>query len=376
MSRVSESLPLSYLARGSMVVRGSPMLPQRKLVLVAAVMCAVGCGVDAGGTAAQAAEASCLGNPDALGVSRVITVSPADYSRLGRMQYRQSLPLADHEVVLTFDDGPLPPYTGRILAALAHECVKATFFMVGRMAAAYPRMAQLVAELGHTIGNHSQNHPIHFDVIGEDRAEREVETGMRSIKAALGGDGTLAPFFRIPGLGRTHAVEHFLQAHSMIVWSADTVADDWTPITSDQVLHRALRRLEEKGRGILLLHDIQPRTALMLPTLLRELKKRGFRIVHVVPGKAAPQPTPPAQPGEVMMASAAAKLPWPRLLPNDADSVEAITALAREASLGTHRAPRDSSRDGAKHIKSRKPERPVQSAALDMSRYRPDPMAY
>jgi peptidoglycan/xylan/chitin deacetylase (PgdA/CDA1 family) len=349
------------------------MLPQRKLLLVAFVALAFGCGVDAGGTAAEAAEPSCPGNPDALGVSRVITVSPADYSRLGHMQYRQSLPLADHEVVLTFDDGPLPPYTGRILAALAHECVKATFFMVGRMAAAYPRMAQLVAELGHTIGNHSQNHPIHFDVIGEDRAEREVETGMRSIKAALGSDGTLAPFFRIPGLGRTRAVEHFLQAHSMIVWSADTVADDWTPITSDQVLHRALRRLEEKGRGILLLHDIQPRTALMLPTLLRELKKRGFRIVHVVPGKAAPQPQPNEGP-KVMVASASPeKLPWPRLLPNDADSVEAIEALAREASLGARRAARESGAEAAKRIRPHKPE---QSVALDMSRYRPDPTAY
>src|SRR5690349_14467966 len=185
------------------------MSSQRKLCLVAFAGWVLGWGMGP----AQAANMACPGNPDALGVSRVLTVNPEDYSRLGSMQYRQTLPLADHEVVLTFDDGPLPPYTSRILTALAHECVKATFFMVGRMAAAYPEMERLVAELGHTIGNHSQNHPIHFDAISETRAESEVENGMRSIKAALAGRGTLAPFFRVPGLGRTAAVEHFLQSH-------------------------------------------------------------------------------------------------------------------------------------------------------------------
>jgi peptidoglycan/xylan/chitin deacetylase (PgdA/CDA1 family) len=337
------------------------MVSQRKLYFGAILACSLTFGAGA----AQAAETACPGNPNALGVSRVITVTPEDYSRLGSMQYRQTLPLADHEVVLTFDDGPLPPYTSRILTALAHECVKATFFMVGRMAAAYPQMVRLVAELGHTIGNHSQNHPIHFDVLGEARAESEVENGMRSIKAALGKEGALAPFFRVPGLGRTHAVEKFLQSHDTIVWSSDTVADDWTPISSDQVLHRALRRLEAKGRGILLLHDIQPRTALALPALLRELKARGFHIVHVVPGKVAPQPQPDDSPNVMMASASPEKLPWPRLLSNDADSVAAITEKARQiASLGVvHSRPR-AKVEPMRHIRPRKPERPIQNAVL------------
>src|SRR3979490_3307806 len=74
----------------------------------------------------------------ALGVSRTIVVDPMDHARVGSMQYGESLPLNDHEVVLTFDDGPLPPYTTRILDTLASECVKATFFMVGRMVRGYP----------------------------------------------------------------------------------------------------------------------------------------------------------------------------------------------------------------------------------------------
>jgi peptidoglycan/xylan/chitin deacetylase (PgdA/CDA1 family) len=331
------------------------MYPQRRLCLIAFIASVLS-------AATAAAEPACPGNPDALGVSRVITVSPEDYSRLGRMQYHQSLPLADHEVVLTFDDGPLPPYTARVLTALAHECVKATFFMVGQMAAAYPQMAQLVAELGHTIGNHSQSHPIHFDVIGEDRAEREVETGMRSIKTALAGEGTLAPFFRIPGLGRTKAVEKFLAARDMIVWSSDTVADDWTPISSDQVRQRALRRLEARGRGILLLHDIHARTAAMLPKLLRDLKARGFHIVHVVPGRA----TPPVETAKIMMASASpSAVPLPQTLSNDAAGVPAIEEKVRRiASLRPqHRAKSEPTAD---HPRRPKPQKPVQTATLDL----------
>ena len=77
---------------------------------------------------------SCPGNPDAIGTSRTITVDPAALPRIGRMQYRASLPLNDHEVVITFDDGPLPPYTERILDILKANCVKATYFLVGQMA--------------------------------------------------------------------------------------------------------------------------------------------------------------------------------------------------------------------------------------------------
>ena len=81
---------------------------------------------------------------DALGVSRTLVIDPNEHLRVGSFQYSESLPLMDHEVVLTFDDGPLPPYTNRILDTLASECVKATFFMVGRMVQGYPAVARRV----------------------------------------------------------------------------------------------------------------------------------------------------------------------------------------------------------------------------------------
>ena len=61
------------------------------------------------GVSVQASAETCSANPDALGTSRVLTINPGEFIRLGTLQYKQTLPLKDHEVVLTFDDGPLPP---------------------------------------------------------------------------------------------------------------------------------------------------------------------------------------------------------------------------------------------------------------------------
>ena len=229
------------------------------------------------------AKADCRGNPGALGTERVITVDANEHPRVGSMQYPETLPLKDKEVVLTFDDGPLPLYTNRILEALAAECVKATFFMVGRQARAYPAEVRKVYNEGHTIATHSQSHPLIFTRLSVGAAEQEIDQGIASVSAALGDPRALAPFFRFPGLGRSHAIESYLGSHGIMTWSADFPADDWTHISGQEVMRRALERLERHGKGILLLHDIQPATALMLPQLLRELKARGYHIVQVVP---------------------------------------------------------------------------------------------
>jgi peptidoglycan/xylan/chitin deacetylase (PgdA/CDA1 family) len=224
-------------------------------------------------------------------------VDPAAHPKIGTMQYRESLPLQDHEVVLTFDDGPLPPYSTRVLEILASQCVKATYFMIGRMASAYPDTVKKIYEAGHTIGTHSQNHPLRFEHMSLPQVQKEVDDGIASVSAALGDPNKLAPFFRIPGLLRADTVEKFLAERNIMVWSADFPADDWTHISSSEVLRRALMRLEQHHKGVLLLHDIQPRTVLMLPQLLRELKRRGYRIVQVVPASAT-QPATPTTPDQ------------------------------------------------------------------------------
>lgn len=249
---------------------------------IAAIACAfVFC---ASGTAAAAQCA----NPNALGTSRTLVIDNASHMKLGAQQYNETLPLADHEVVLTFDDGPLGPYTSRILDLLAADCVKATYFLVGTMAQANPGLVQRIQKEGHTIGTHSRSHPLNLDRVPLPTMEREIDGGISLVQAALGDTGKLAPFFRIPGLMRSNLMESALASRSLITWSVDLVADDWhRGITADEIAKRALRRLDERGRGILLLHDIHPATALAMPTILKGLKARGFRVVHVVPATAS-----------------------------------------------------------------------------------------
>jgi peptidoglycan/xylan/chitin deacetylase (PgdA/CDA1 family) len=233
--------------------------------------------------------APCPGNRQALGTSRVLVVNPQEYGRVGRMQYAQypQLPLNDHEVVLTFDDGPRPPYTDSVLKTLAAECVKATFFSVGRQARQFPQTLRQVLKEGHTIGTHSQNHPLTFDQMPFESAQREIDDGIASVTWALGSPHAVAPFFRIPGLLRLTDVEDYLASKGIAVWSIDADADDWYQnATPESVVQKAMTRLNQRGKGILLLHDVQPATALALPALLQQLKANGYRVVHVV----APHP--------------------------------------------------------------------------------------
>jgi peptidoglycan/xylan/chitin deacetylase (PgdA/CDA1 family) len=221
--------------------------------------------------------------PDAIGTSRTLVIDPTEHPKLGAMQYHESLPLEDHEIVLTFDDGPLPPRSTQVLDTLDRECVKATFFLIGKMAHSFPETVRRIRDAGHTIGTHSYSHPLTFHRMSLEKAQFEINQGIAQVTAALG-DGTgPAPFFRIPGLLRAEGVEHYAASQNIQIWSADFLADDWTRIGPGQVYSRALQRIEAAHKGILLLHDIQPRTVEALPYLLRELKRRGYKIVHVVP---------------------------------------------------------------------------------------------
>ena len=246
-------------------------------------------------TAQAASAVDCPGHPDALGTSRTLVVDPREHPRIGTMQYAETLPLADHEVVLTFDDGPLPRNSNQVLDILASQCVKATFFTIGRMAQAYPEGVRKLRDAGHSIGTHTQDHPLGMKRMPVERARQEIDEGIASVKAALGDDAALAPFFRIPGLSRADGVEDYLASQGIQIWSADFLADDWRHISSSRVYDFAMKRLEDKGRGILLLHDIQARTVAALPRILHELKARGYRIVHVVPATSE-RPATPTEP--------------------------------------------------------------------------------
>src|SRR4051794_37920444 len=276
---------------------------------------ALGLGVLACVTAQGATAADCPGHPDAIGTSRTLVVDPHEHPIIGTMQYAKTLPLADHEVVLTFDDGPLPKYSNQILAILAAHCAKATFFLVGRQANANPEGVRKVRDAGHTVATHTQSHPSNMHRLPIDRAAKELDDGIASVTAALADGSAPAPFFRIPGLARADAMEEYAKAKGIQLWSADFPADDWRPVSSQRVYDLAMQRLEAKGKGILLLHDIQARTVAALPKILHELKARGYRIVHVVP--ATPErPATPTEPQQWQLHSPSETVAiarWPKI---------------------------------------------------------------
>lgn len=238
---------------------------------------------------ARAGERSCEGRSDVLGTARILAVDASGGLAVGTKSYPATLPLGPKEVVLTFDDGPIGRPTETVLAALAAECVQATFFVVGEQAAAHPALLRRIAAAGHTIAHHSMTHPIMTGLPFES-ARADIERGWRTVDRILTGhDGErpATPFFRFPGFAATPELSRWLAGRGVGVFGADLWGSDWQPSTPEALLARVLDRLDRRGGGILLLHDIQPHTAAMLPALLKELKARGYRIVHIVP--AAPK---------------------------------------------------------------------------------------
>jgi peptidoglycan/xylan/chitin deacetylase (PgdA/CDA1 family) len=231
----------------------------------------------------------CPGNPHALGTSRVLEVDAATTPRVGRKQFEQTLPLEPKEVVITFDDGPWPATTPRVLDALRHECVRATFFLVGRNAAAAPALVRREQAEGHTIASHTWSHPM-LDRRYPESAEGEIERGIDAVDAALGRRNGPAPttrFFRFPGFASTPQLLDLLARRGIVVFGADLWASDWDPMTPSQELRLVLDRLAAADHGIILLHDTKAATAAMLPAFLRALKIRGYHIVHTVPAAPA-----------------------------------------------------------------------------------------
>jgi peptidoglycan/xylan/chitin deacetylase (PgdA/CDA1 family) len=232
-------------------------------------------------TAASAKAESCPGNPNALGTARVLPVGLGHY---GKKHFPATLALAPREVVLTFDDGPNPPTTAMVLKALARECVKATFFLIGRNAQAHPDFVRRIAAEGHTVAHHSMTHPMTLASISYGAAIDNIDRGIAAVNKAASPHKT-APFFRFPGFGSSPALLEYLDRKGYAVFGADLWASDWNPMTPEYELSLIMARLEHTGGGIVLFHDTQAHTARMLPAFLRALKAAGFRVVHAVPAR-------------------------------------------------------------------------------------------
>ena len=249
------------------------------------IICATLAAATAMAVAAQAAECP---RKDALGTSRVLAVDPATSPRVGLKSFPQTLPLEDHEVVLTFDDGPWPATTSRVLKALAQECVHATFFLIGKPASEHPALVRAIAAEGHTVGHHTWTHH-NLKYMKPENAAGEIDKGIAAVETALHGAATTTPttpFFRFPFFEMTPQTLDNLQARGIAVFGADLWASDWNKMTPQEELKLLTERLAIARKGIILLHDPKAQTAAMLPAFLRYLRDNHYRVVHVVPAAA------------------------------------------------------------------------------------------
>jgi peptidoglycan/xylan/chitin deacetylase (PgdA/CDA1 family) len=249
------------------------------------MLCAALAAAMATAVAAQATECP---RKDALGTSRVLAVDPATSPRVGLKSFPQTLSLEDHEVVLTFDDGPWPATTSRVLKALAQECVHATFFLIGKPASEHPALVRAIAAEGHTVGHHTwTNHNLKY--MKPENAAGEIDKGIAAVETALHGAATTTPttpFFRFPFFEMTPQTLDNLQSRGIAVFGADLWASDWNKMTPQQELKLLTERLTIARKGIILLHDPKAQTAAMLPAFLRYLRDNHYRVVHVVPASA------------------------------------------------------------------------------------------
>jgi peptidoglycan/xylan/chitin deacetylase (PgdA/CDA1 family) len=213
-------------------------------------------------------------------VARTVEIDTTDGPGFGFEHYKAYDFLRLKEVVLTFDDGPQVNSTQAILDALAVQCTKATFFTVGWMAAGLPEILRDVAKAGHTIGTHTWKH-IPVTKLKEEEWKAEIEKGFSAARLAVGGNGSIAPFFRFPALKDSKESLSYLASRNIGVFSTDIDSFDFTMRDPEKLVKRVMDKLEKKTKGIILMHDIQPNTAKAVPKLLAELKAKGYKVVHL-----------------------------------------------------------------------------------------------
>jgi len=247
------------------------------------------------GLALAQATTTC-NNPNALGIARTVEVDTTSGPAFGSEQYKANDFLLLKEIVLTFDDGPSPHNTRAVLDALAQHCTKAIFFPVGKHALWHPEVLKEVAAAGHTIGGHTWSHANLASKMSWPKRDahkgkpepsmnsgaiEEIEKGFSAIKLATG--EAPAPFFRFPYLQAPKEAMEYMATRKIAVFSHDLDSFDFRKGSPEDVIKSVLGKLERKGKGIILMHDLKQHTAAALPQLLSELKAQGYKVVHMRP---------------------------------------------------------------------------------------------
>jgi len=228
-------------------------------------------------------------NPNALGVERIVQIDTTGGPGFGFEHFKAYDFLRDHEVVLTFDDGPWPGNTERVLKALAENCTKALFFPIGKHAGWHPEILKEVVKAGHTVGSHTWSHK-DLSKLSDEEAKAEIEKGIAAVSIALG-NKPVGPFFRFPALRHPPEMLKYVGTRNLGVFSTDLDSFDFKMRRPEQVVNSVMKKLEKHGKGIVLMHDFQHATAEAVSDLLKKLKAGGFKVVQVV-GKTPVEPLP------------------------------------------------------------------------------------
>jgi peptidoglycan/xylan/chitin deacetylase (PgdA/CDA1 family) len=219
-------------------------------------------------------------NPNAMGISRVVEIDTTGGPGFGSQHFKTLDFLRDHEVVLTFDDGPWLNTTRAVLKALADQCLRATFFSIGKHATYYPEILKEVIAAGHTVGTHTWSHA-DLSKKTPDDAKEEIEKGLSAVH--FYGGAPIAPFFRFPDLRHPPEMLTYLGQRNIASFSTDIDSFDFKIKKPDVLIKGLVAKLNKQGKGIILMHDFQKVTAAALPELLGQLKANGFKVVHMVP---------------------------------------------------------------------------------------------
>jgi peptidoglycan/xylan/chitin deacetylase (PgdA/CDA1 family) len=195
----------------------------------------------------------------------------------GTIINQAKLPPNDKVIALTFDDGPWPDYTVKVLNVLRENNIKATFFVVGQNLKNYPNLAKQVVADGHVIGNHTWHHWYHF--FNQQAAAFEIDHTSELISQVTGAKTTL---FRPPGGMLHNGLASYAKnnKYTVVMWSADSV--DYSRPNASTLTSRVLK--QAKPGGIVLMHDgggNRSHTVAALPKIISKLKQQGYRFVTI-----------------------------------------------------------------------------------------------
>jgi peptidoglycan/xylan/chitin deacetylase (PgdA/CDA1 family) len=190
--------------------------------------------------------------------------------------------LEPKQIALTFDDGPHPRLTERLLEILKTQDVQATFFVLGTQALNNPNVLRAVAAHGHTVGTHTMDHPD----LRKMSYEKGVEQISKAFESVLSILETSAPFFRFPYGAKTKNLAAFLKESDLAAFYWNMDSWDWKIKDPQKLFENCLREIEREQRGIMLFHDIHPQTIAVVPWVLQALADRGYKVVVYQPLEA------------------------------------------------------------------------------------------